>query len=192
MNRYQAGFLLRVLRLQSALALALMCWISGTAAAQQTKTSEQSLETPPRITLSLTTATGAPDLLSLALTGTLSKYVAAEVGGAALLPGAFVRAGMRIPLPFAPAGRAQDLLLLAGYRTVIIPLPDNAGGTYYGPTFTAGIRRWDLLGSGLVWQLSGGPWWPMHSMLVDDLTGERRREWADRVGEVRLSFGWRL
>ncbi len=192
MDGHQAGFLLPISRLQSALVLALVCCVSGIAAAQQTKASEHGLETPPRITLSLTTATGAPDLLSLALTGTLSKYVAAELGGAALLPGAFVRAGMRIPLPFAPAGRAQDFLLLAGYRPVIIPLPDNAGGIYYGPTFTAGIRRWDLLGRGLVWQLSAGPWWPMHSTLVDDLTGERRREWVDRVGEVRLSFGWRL
>lgn len=124
----------------------------ASSAAAQTSAPAADLRTPPRRFLVVAPATAFPDPIAVSLAVNGRRGWMGEAGAALVAPGAFVRAGVYLPVG-ASASRGSDLMAYVGYRGMAIPLVEAV----HGPTAGVGFRSWPRSG-GWGWQVNSGLW----------------------------------
>lgn len=161
----------------SLLALAVLSLVLPSRAAGQADLPPK-VHAPPTVMLVVAPLTAFPDPIAASLAVNPRPGVTLEGGAALLAPGAFVRAGVALPI-VRSAGRGTDVLAYAGYRALALPLVKPL----LGPTAGFGIRRWVRGGWG--WQLNTGLWFTNeHVECVGDCSPEGNRVF---LPEIRLA-----
>lgn len=145
--------------------------------------------TPPKAFFIIPPLTAFPDPLSVAAAINPTPNFTAEGGVTLVAPGAFVRAGVAIPFKVSEQD-GSALLLMAGFRTVVIPLIH--GSSIAGPTASVAVRSWPRAG-GWGWQLNVGGWYGLSPRQCDDVpTGCPGEKDARILPEVRIAaIRWR-
>lgn len=168
----------------SALLLTSLLLLAPCSAAQQGSSGDGDEKIPGTV-LSITPLLAFPDPVGISVAGARGS-VLVEGGVAIFAPGVFLRAGHRRSLPLSTE-YGQELLLLGGYRAVVMPFPH--GGIWHGPSAVLGFRSWRR-GRRVVWQVTGGPWIFRPYGFCDGFTCAEPLWYI--APEVRLSVGWIL
>lgn len=174
------------MRLAHLLAAVLLC-LPAAAAAQNAPQTDW--RTPPKAFFIIPPLTAFPDPLSVAAAYNPTPNFTAEAGVTLVAPGAFARAGVAIPFKVSEQD-GSALLLMAGYRTVLIPLIH--GTSIAGPTASVAVRSWPRAG-GWGWQLNVGGWYGLSPRQCDEVpTGCPGETDANLIPEVRIAaIRWR-
>jgi hypothetical protein len=133
------------------LAVAAAVCVASSAAAQSAAPSADP-RVPPSRFLVIAPLTAFPDPVAASLAFNGGSRWTGEAGVALLAPGAFVRAGVYLPVRASASG-GSDVLAYVGYRGVALPLLEAV----HGPTAGIGLRSWPRNG-GWGWQVNTGLW----------------------------------